>query len=182
MSNQRANRLLKKAHLSASGGLARSRGAAMYEPSTPRTSPGTHPTRMGDAALHLDLFEQPGGKRVFQHPARRDRRVGECSCRGAHRVVSRPKSANLPRTRCAATNASKMPQDLCGCQAETGREGRRVHERPRRGSSSPRWFPKRGESLAVTQLIRQTVERCCSGDLWRHSHRLRHCSMVVRLR
>jgi len=24
---------------------------------------------MGDAALHLDLFEQPGRKRVFQHPA-----------------------------------------------------------------------------------------------------------------
>jgi hypothetical protein len=24
---------------------------------------------MGDAALDLDLFEQPGRKRVFQHPA-----------------------------------------------------------------------------------------------------------------
>jgi len=25
---------------------------------------------MGVAALHLDLFEQPGNKRVFQRPAR----------------------------------------------------------------------------------------------------------------
>jgi hypothetical protein len=31
-------RLLKKDHLSAAGGLAPSRGAAAYEPSTPRTS------------------------------------------------------------------------------------------------------------------------------------------------
>ena len=36
--------------------------------------PGTHPTRMGDAALHLDLFEQPERKRVFQQPASPDRR------------------------------------------------------------------------------------------------------------
>jgi len=26
---------------------------------------------MGDAALHLDLFEHPGRKRVFQHSAER---------------------------------------------------------------------------------------------------------------
>jgi len=29
---------------------------------------------MGDAALHLDLFEQPGEKRVFQQPAGSTRR------------------------------------------------------------------------------------------------------------
>ena len=62
-------------------------GAATYGPSTPRTSPGTH-RKMGDAALpfdrltvpsqvegHLDLFEQPGRKRVFQQPARAEHRV-----------------------------------------------------------------------------------------------------------
>jgi len=38
---------------------ARSRGAATYVLSTPRTTPGTHPTRMSDAALHLGLFEPP---------------------------------------------------------------------------------------------------------------------------
>jgi hypothetical protein len=31
--------------------------------------PGTH--LMGDVALHLDLFEQPGRERIFQHPAAR---------------------------------------------------------------------------------------------------------------
>ena len=63
-------RLLKKAHLSAVGGLARSRGAAAYGPSTPRAGNpfGWVPSlRMGTrrAALHLDLLEQPGRKRVF---------------------------------------------------------------------------------------------------------------------
>jgi hypothetical protein len=55
------SRLLKKAHLSAVGGLARSRGAATYV--YVRIAPAPI-LRMGTrrAALHLDLFEQPGRK------------------------------------------------------------------------------------------------------------------------
>jgi hypothetical protein len=45
-------------------------GAATYDLSTPRASPGTHPLRMGDAALHLGLLEQPGRTGGFQRPAR----------------------------------------------------------------------------------------------------------------
>ena len=44
------------------------------------------------AALHLDLFEQPGEERVFQQPGKgkRDRLIGRDSCAfGAGRAVVR---------------------------------------------------------------------------------------------
>jgi hypothetical protein len=60
------SRLLKKAHLR----RWRAR-AALRRTDQVRLAPAPI-LRMGTrrAALHLDLFEQPGQKRVFQHPAR----------------------------------------------------------------------------------------------------------------
>jgi hypothetical protein len=59
-------RLLKKAHLR----RWRAR-AALRRTDQVRLAPAPI-LRMGTrrAALHLDLFEQPGGKRVLQHPAK----------------------------------------------------------------------------------------------------------------
>ena len=45
-----------------------------------------YPSKMGDAALHLDLFERPGEKRIFQHPPRG---VGRGRRGRAHREASR---------------------------------------------------------------------------------------------
>jgi hypothetical protein len=76
-------RLLKKAHLSASGGLARL-GArcvvrrAHHERDASRAwthlrwvpRPGYPSGRMGDSAWHLGRFEHPEENRVFQQPAK----------------------------------------------------------------------------------------------------------------
>ena len=61
-----SSRLLKKAHLR----CWRAR-AALRRTDQVRLAPAPI-LRMGTrrAALHLDLFKQPGQKRVFQHPAR----------------------------------------------------------------------------------------------------------------
>jgi len=66
------SRLLKKAHLRRPtfGGYPRAR-AALRRTDQVRLAPAPI-LRMGTrrAALHLDLFEQPGKERVFQHPVR----------------------------------------------------------------------------------------------------------------
>jgi hypothetical protein len=66
----RLSRLLKKAHLRRPtfGGYPRAR-AALRRTDQLRLAPAPI-LRMGTrrAALHMDLFEQPGQKRVFQHP------------------------------------------------------------------------------------------------------------------
>ena len=56
---RRSNRLLKKAHLRRWRACAALRRTRKY---------ASHPASC--AALHLDLFEQPGRKRVFRQPVK----------------------------------------------------------------------------------------------------------------
>ena len=60
-----SNRLLKKAHVLRWRASALAAAYIEYAWTQLRRAP-----RLRRAALHLDLFEQPGRKRVFQHPAR----------------------------------------------------------------------------------------------------------------
>jgi hypothetical protein len=56
-------------YLSEMGALAAACAYVRLDPPVVGTPPRVPIRRMGDAALDLDLFEQPGGKRVLQHPA-----------------------------------------------------------------------------------------------------------------
>ena len=61
---------MKKAHLRRPtfGGYPRARALAAAYAEYASLGPG-YPSQMGDAALHLDLFERPGEKRDSGNPS-----------------------------------------------------------------------------------------------------------------
>jgi len=83
--------------------------------------------RMGDAALHLDLFEQPGKKRVLQHPVRGkedpERLGGRIlqGAQGAIKVAPVDDSENRIRNRAVGEDDPEVRQLASGVWRRTSR-------------------------------------------------------------